>query len=311
MVPHHSWLLGSTGSQASCTAQGFLSNFFYSLSGTSNASLAVAYSLIVRCDWGDGDKNKNRLPFVLIPIIISLVLAVVPLFGQNYNYNGGYSCHISGHPPGCEFYPGTCERGAQARIMLFATSIIPMLVAFCIITTAVILLIHAVLIQERRMDRYNSGTGRSRKMTMQSFWQGICYVGSFTICWTPWLVYGFEEYLNVRTNAATYYTMIITFPLHGVLNTAVYFRPRYKAERERNPTDSRCRSLMQILHIKCCCNRKSKQGFCEPSPIAFNPAKEQGGETRVENKVTPSCADTPPTCNPETAKDAHGFVYKG
>lgn len=94
MVPHRSDLLGSVGSQRSCVAQGILSNFFYSLSATSNASLAVAYCLIVRYKWKDREKNKTRLPFVLIPIFISTVLAVVPLFGKNYNYNGGYSCYI-------------------------------------------------------------------------------------------------------------------------------------------------------------------------------------------------------------------------
>ena len=94
MVPHHSKLLGPIGSEKSCVAQGFLSNFFYSLSCLSNASLAVAYCMIVRCGWNDKDKSKVRLPFVLIPFLISTVLAVAPLFGMNYNYNGGYSCYI-------------------------------------------------------------------------------------------------------------------------------------------------------------------------------------------------------------------------
>ena len=94
MVPFHSQLLGSVGSQQSCVAQGFLSTFFYSLSALSNASLAVAYCLIVRLGWKDKDKSKNRLPFVLTPFLISIVLAVVPLFGSNYNYNAGYSCYI-------------------------------------------------------------------------------------------------------------------------------------------------------------------------------------------------------------------------
>jgi len=94
MVPFHSQLLGSVGSQQSCVAQGFLSTFFYSLSALSNASLAVAYCLIVRLGWKDKDKSKNRLPFVLTPFLISIVLAVAPLFGSNYNYNAGYSCYI-------------------------------------------------------------------------------------------------------------------------------------------------------------------------------------------------------------------------
>lgn len=94
MIPEQSPLLGIVGSQQSCVAQGFLSNFFYSLAYLSNASLAVAYCMIVRGGWNDKDKSKVRLPFVLIPFLISIVLAVAPLFGMNYNYNGGYSCYI-------------------------------------------------------------------------------------------------------------------------------------------------------------------------------------------------------------------------
>lgn len=94
MIPEQSPLLGIVGSQQSCVAQGFLSNLFYTLSCLSNASLAVAYCMIVRCGWNDKDKSKARLPFVLIPSLISIVLAVAPLFGMNYNFNGGYSCYI-------------------------------------------------------------------------------------------------------------------------------------------------------------------------------------------------------------------------
>ena len=69
MVPVHSQLLGAVGSQQSCVAQGFLSSFFYSLSALTNASLAVAYCLILRRGWDDKDKSRNRLPFVLIPAV--------------------------------------------------------------------------------------------------------------------------------------------------------------------------------------------------------------------------------------------------
>ncbi len=76
MVPQHNQLLGSVGSQPSCVAQGILSGFFYNLSVLTNASLAVAYCMIVRCGWNDKDGSKVRLPFTLIPFLISIVTAV-------------------------------------------------------------------------------------------------------------------------------------------------------------------------------------------------------------------------------------------
>jgi len=306
IVPHHSKLLGSTGSQASCVAQGFLSALFYSLSGFSNASLAVAYCLIVRRGWGDKDKNKYRLPFILIPTVFAIVFAVIPLFGQNYNYNGGYSCFISGDPPGCEIDPPTCKRGANARIMTIVTGIIPFYISLFIIVVAVTLLIHAVFVQEKRMDRYNRGTERSRKMTMESCWQGIFYIGSFLVSWTPWFIFSIREVNDQDLSKIAYYVMLMITPLHGVINSTVYFRPRYLAERGRHPTDSRCSSLMQVLNIKCCCNRKTKQEADGKSPIATKqPAADQEAEIgrKEEIEEVNEADDTPIINNPEMAKD--------
>lgn len=286
IVPHHSRLLGSTGSQASCVAQGFLSSLFYSLSGFSNASLAVAYCLIVRRGWGDKDENRNRLPFTLIPIVFAIAFAVIPLFGQNYNYNGGYSCFISGDPPGCELDPPTCNRGANARIMTIVTGLIPYYISLFIIVVAVILLIHAVFVQEKRMDRYNRGAPPSRKMTMESCWQGIFYIGSFLVSWTPWFIFATSEVNNKNISKVAYYAMLMITPLHGVINSTVYFRPRYLAERGRHPTDSRCSSLMQVLNIKCCCNRKSMQeANAKSSTGTKQPVADQEAETERKEEI--------------------------
>ncbi|KAK1744352.1 hypothetical protein QTG54_004885 [Skeletonema marinoi] len=230
MVPFHSQLLGSVGSQQSCVAQGFLSTFFYSLSALSNASLAVAYCLIVRLGWKDKDKSKNRLPFVLTPFLISIVLAVVLCLDRT-TITMLDTLVILGSS-----LSGNLHTWCTARTMLLVAGLIPTLVAFFILTVAVVLLIHAVLVQERRMDQYQRAG--SRKMTMESFYQGMFYIGAFAISWIPWLVYGFKEYIFASVHKPSYFVMLAVTPLHGVMNAGVYFRPRLKAERERNPTDS-------------------------------------------------------------------------
>lgn len=185
--------------------------------------------------------------------------------------------------------------------MLLITGLLPALIAFFTVTVAVVLLIHAVLEQERRMDRYQR-SGRSRKMTMESFYQGVFYIGAFAISWTPWLVFGFREITYVGISMVSYYVMLAATPLHGVLNAIVYFRPRLKAERERNPNDSRCKSLMWILHIKCCCNRKSKQGNDDTAIITTNPAEDAEMGNEKENSVDGDPKAT--TTDSEKAQDA-------
>ena len=219
----------------------------------------------------------------------------------------------SGAPPGCELDPNpheTCERGAQAQMMLLFTGLLPALIAFFTVTVAVVLLIHAVLVQERRMDRYQR-SGRSRKMTMESFYQGIFYIGAFAISWTPWLVFGFRELTHLGTSWVSYYVMLAVTPLHGVLNAIVYFRPRLMAERERNPNDPICKSLMRVLHIKCCCNRKSKEGNDDTAIIGVttNPAEdaEMGNEKESSTEGDPKATTT----DSEKAQDAEtGFEKK-
>jgi hypothetical protein len=149
------------------------------------------------------------------------------------------------------------------------------------------------------MDQYQR-TGRSRKKTMETFWQGIFYIGAFAISWIPWLLFGFREYVEGQFYLESYYGQQLLTPLHGVLNALVYFRPRLKAERERNPTDSICKSLMQVLHIKYCCNRKSKEVKTN------NQQAEKDAEMGTVKKVptNPLAVDPEITINPEAVRDA-------
>jgi hypothetical protein len=130
----------------------------------------------------------------------------VPLFGQNYNYNGIFFCDISGSPLGCNYHDEIavagggsgeeCARGAGSREMLLYVGVIPFMVAFVIIIVAVSQLIYSVLKQERRMDRFRvvggeeerSRTSSQRKLTAQATKQGIYYVGAFGFCWIPWYI---------------------------------------------------------------------------------------------------------------------------
>ena len=215
----------------------------------------------------------------------------------------------SGNPPGCELNPNpqeTCSRGAQAREMLLYVGLIPALVALFIVTLAVLLLIHTVLVQERRMDKYQR-TGRSRKLTMESFWQGMCYIGTFAFSWIPWLVFGFREYIYHQIDPLTYYVMLLITPLHGVMNAFVYFRPRFKSERGRNPNDSRCKSLMEVLQITCYKNKSKERAATSPIIRANQQAqKDQGKDAEMGRKSS----NPETTINSELARDAEIAIEK-
>lgn len=148
-------------------------------------------SLIVKFGWRDNDKDRYRFPFTVTPIICSLIICIIPLFGKHYNYNGTFFCDISASPLGCDFEGSTtqCTRGANSRAMLLYVGVIPFMVAFAVIIAAVIVLIYSVLKQERRMDRYQHGdTSLNRSMTRQTTRQGIYYILAFGLAWLPWYI---------------------------------------------------------------------------------------------------------------------------
>lgn len=120
-----------------------------------------------------------------------MIISIAPLPGQNYNYNGSFFCDITASPLGCNYPESTttCIRGADARDMLLYVGIIPFMVAFFIIIVAVVLLIDAVVKQERRMDRYlQEGAPLNRTLTKQTTRQGLYYIAAFGLAWIPWYI---------------------------------------------------------------------------------------------------------------------------
>ena len=201
-------------------------------------------------------------------------------------YNGSFFCDITPSPYSCN-YPDsevTCTRGLHARQFLLYLGVIPVMVAFVIIIAAVGVLIYSVFKQEQRMDRYQrQGMSHNRQMTNQTARQGMYYIGAFAIVWIPWYVYALLEYSqNVETSEALAVVHLVTMPMQGVLNSLVYFRPRYKSDRASKPMESRISSVLRVLRItlpesKCCTSKKLQQkseGTKKDTTTAMQPIEE-------------------------------------
>jgi len=284
MVPSEVPVALASGSITTCTIQGFLSHLFYGISSCSTASLAVAYSGIVRFGWKDEIKGWRQLPFTGIPVFAGLVFAFVPIYGQNYNWNGGFACDVTGSPLGCD-WPGSttaCTRGENALIMLGVTGIIPFVIAFSIIVASMALLVHSVLTQERKMDRYSlEGQPSSRRMTKKTTRQGMYYILAFGVGWIPYFIYIIVEYSVGRIPRLIFTFALITRPLQGVFNALVYFRPKYKAIKQNNSSESRISSVLQVLKIRETSNQKSNKTV---KGAAIREIKESGNEEQKKEE---------------------------
>jgi hypothetical protein len=176
------------------------------------------------------------MAFTLTPFTCAFVFSIIPLMRQNYNYNGGFYCDISASPIGCNTWDPDveCTRGSNSLMVLLFVQLIPFMIAFFVIIVAVVLLCYVVWRQERRMDRYRArGSQPSRRLTSETAYQAIWYICTFAIAWVPWYCYALDEITGNGVHDIFDYLHIFTKPLQGLLNSLVYFRPRYLSARER------------------------------------------------------------------------------
>lgn len=147
--------------------------------------------------------------------------------------------------------------------MLLYTRLIPGAIIFAIVICAVVLLVVAVSKQERKMDRYNQpGIAASRELTRKSTWQGICFIVAFLLAWGPWYIYVVIKSNDNEVPRALRLFQLVSKPMQGVYDAAVYFRPRYLSDREKYHAESRMSSVYRVLKfsphmMKCCRSRES------------------------------------------------------
>ena len=207
--------------------------------------------LIVKKGWKDNAIKKRTKWIILgIPPNSSVIFAVAPLFFGAYNYSGDRTCSLSEYPLGCDDPDSEveCTSGEHASaISLCYTAIL--LIANMIIIAAILVLIHSVFFQERKMDRYSVAlSDNTRALTKKTAWQGFWYTFAFALAWWPWIIAKILDVVSGSHSVALFYIVAVTYPLQGLYNALLYFRPRYMADRERNAQDSRRSTISRILY---------------------------------------------------------------
>ena len=91
------------------------------------------------------------------------------------------------------------------------------------------------------MDRYTLRSQQlpSRKLTVETAYQGIWYIVSFAIAWIPWYCFAFDQIIIHGKHEVFEYLRIFTQPLQRVFNSLMYFRPKYLSARARYKTETR------------------------------------------------------------------------
>lgn len=199
----------AAGTQATCDAQGWLFNFFGLLGFLSNVLLAVCYYLMTVKEVQDSrlQNPKGKALFLGFPLLFGVSIATAGAVIGPAIYDGGWYCESSA------FDNLGWKSFALAWMLLGFLTILFCMVHLAINTYRV----------ERGMDRYQHTGTADRTRTAQVSKQGIAYVVVYLVIYLPLVPF----WIDAPTGYGYRIFFACFFPLQGLLNAVVYFRPRY------------------------------------------------------------------------------------
>ncbi|KAL7551768.1 hypothetical protein ACHAWF_014964 [Thalassiosira exigua] len=263
MMPANSWAYLASGTDQTCTAQGFIKTFTTVASMGYYAELMILFWTTVRFDLTESytSKVKIQLSFVLPPIVVALGIAIPPVPLQMYNEARHYSCAINAFPNGCEYKRKVdCVRGEGAWDYWYVFVAFSM-ICNIIIIGSVVLLTWSVYNQERKTDKYlTRGQERMRESTTKTFWQGIRYILAYMLAYIPLYMFAYYRLVLRWPPAVVWYLNITLTPLLGVFLSFAYFRHRYLTFRKINPEATLIASLSNVFNIDIDYHRSSTEG---------------------------------------------------
>lgn len=225
---------GAIGNQATCTAQGFFSQFSLS-TAVYNASLSVFYVLQIRLGW-----QKDRIARSAEPILHAFSLGVglgtsFAGIGLKLYNNDMWECWIAPYPLDCKESwrygsEGNCVRGDNASLYRWVLYYAILWAAIVVVTVCMLLVYRFVLNQEKVADRYGSHCHErkfSKKVAVQGYW----YCGAF---YSTWILPTITRLVQVISGNTPFWLICLTamfVPIQGLFNFFVYMRPRYKKHK--------------------------------------------------------------------------------
>ena len=235
MIPAGDFPL-SSGNQATCDAQAFIFNTFFGSSNMTNGLMALIYWLTIVKDKPERDLTSRKWK--------ALLYGYPWLWGVGVTAASRYSVDPNNVPIVWYCYGMFAAPGTQV-----ATISILVIAAMFILTALLILasmssLVWYVYTNERRMDRFSAQLpGRNRDKTVQVAKQGFLYTAAFLIIMIPLLINGWMlnvtaggDYENIPLPLGYYVFYACIFPLQGLFNFFIYFKPKIDSIRKRERT---------------------------------------------------------------------------
>ncbi|KAL3778378.1 hypothetical protein ACHAW5_000601 [Stephanodiscus triporus] len=255
---------GAVGTQGTCSAQGFFSQFKIS-SVMYNASLSVYFVLVIVKQWRD-DRILKVEPFIhLHAMAWGLGTALASIFLTLFN-DLTWNCWISASPMGCEESwkndgVTTCVRGDNASLYRWAFYFGPVWVVITVVTILMYWVYYTVRRQERAMARLQSvpNGASDRDLLKKTAIQAAYYVGAFYVTWFFPTIF----HLVLVTSGKVYFPLLFLtsffVPIQGLLNLIVFVRPKYGRYVKNNPDQFFLLAWFRMILIELGCRKESSE----------------------------------------------------
>ena len=228
-------IYGTAGNDATCTAQGFFLLSFGASSLFFNVSLSAYYVLVFVFEWRELPPERRVFskwtPLFALPIALGLILGVagIPYYGVVF-----FGCHVLRAPVVTNNVPG------------WLLNTLPSIGSLALATLLTMVVFWRVRKEDWMANTSPSSSSgheidnalnkeRIQRIRREVVWQSVFYLSAFYTVWPLLIVVQFDEGGGPPSKYYLYLATFVIWPIQGLLNAIVYFRPRIwrYAERRR------------------------------------------------------------------------------
>ncbi len=210
----------AAGNVGTCKAQAYFYELFIYASLLSSALLAMAYWLTICREMSERRLRQWKWQTLLIgtPWILGFANSTPKIILGSETFNGYWWCELAA---------GSLSDNLLDQIVVG--------ICFITIVLCMVALVRYVYLKEKMMDRFTASSinveeQQHRKSTIQVTYQGLFYIAVWLIIVLPTIV---VTVLGAQSPQGYLVFWALLYPLQGICNALIYFRPKYILERRR------------------------------------------------------------------------------
>ena len=249
---------GAMGTKETCTVAAVFFHFAFVLTMIYNGSLATYYYISVHTKWSDDFVKRRVEPLLHLLAFCFPVLGIA--FGLIYNMYGPHdiflNCWASPSPYGCrEDDSLACSSGYHLRSVFVLLAALVELNLFTSTKIAAVFAIYFTFAKQQKMMKAKYVTRSTHcALARETLIQAFLFLLACLIPYTLMILLRSLDifWINMPHQAtrAFYLFSLIAhtlFPVQGITNLVIFFRPKLRQRRKECPDETMWQSLRSLL----------------------------------------------------------------